>query len=1143
MKNKRYINWLIITSFSPLSLAPILVASKCNNKSDESEVEQLKKEIADLKNQLSNSKNHLEAKIEEINKLSLQNQEANNQVIKLRKNQEQNLNKIQELHLKVNELEEENNKLNKQLQNLNDDHEQLVVQKAELEEKIKNLQNELTLLKNLITELEVKLGKETDSNEELVLQIKQNQEKISELNKNANTLNQQLQDLEAQLTHKDSEIEKQKKEIDALNDNINKLQTSIKQIKEQNNKLSVDLQAAKATILANEKKINELNNSNVELKTKNQALEKEIAKLKEDLNNNSNSNDSEINKKPIAELSTDEEKLLQDALKVNLFSLNNSTYSSISKINNPADLTKGEAGFNYGTVPLVHKTDEQITKSDLKDMFNYIASSNNIYDYSFGDRKINTNIIAEAYSEWFYENWKYFPYYSLSNVSLKFEVSDNNTYATKIYRPLIAFDWQGQSTYYESFKNFIKNGLALIKPGMQDYDKAFVLWQYTSSYLQYVLKDVLIRIEKAVLTQSGVCANYAHLYSLLLNLAGVTAMPIITGQGIVDPTYHGETHQVAYIKLRLPGTQEAMWYLSDATWAKDATLKYQKTPLAYSPQNGISYHEFLLPIGKSFDKPLNQSQFSNGEFFSLPWPELFNKEDDNVKYVVGDYEFKIDEENKTVLSPVFKQGYMYNYILERAAGDISDSRSAYQFNNGKFYALRSVKRTDGIHKTFIKQDLNSNTPEVVDWYELIDDAVAIAQIQASMSNGQIDRTNNLLSSYKDKFILVGNNYVSNKQKVNKCFYVVLNSDSSKWIKIEVPDAEKEYITNFYANDEGIFYSLNFSNQYHKLVMNSEQKNFYQTTVSKHQKQQDLINYAKLKQVEINSYLIGALPGQINIKDVKQFNNLVEYCIKNIEIIDLSVAKNLIDKLVSEYKKTNNIQKLMLSSSQNEIINRPKAQFQEYGLSISNLMFQNLEEIAHPKFSLLYVTVLGSETKDGSYSEIMKNIPADALYLRSEDITPNIKFLKFRYSYEKDSTDFYETKPIFLNLNAQSSDSNMSIMLLNTYQYSNYTNKMDWANQPVTMELVNFELNNPDYEMYFISKEKKVTKLNVKDKQISLGTINQTNAGIYFTVKKVRFKGVEYKQYSNYFFALTKTDINDPQINELFLQMQEIAKQI
>ncbi|MFV8474310.1 hypothetical protein ACNQ2T_03290 [Mycoplasma sp. Z407A] len=1264
MKNKKRLNWLILAGFSPIAIAPIMVASQCDNKKKSDinndndkdkdknkkaeELKKLKQAAESLNAALDKQQEVINSLKEKIQWLKLWNDDYPKRIDNLKLAWSQAQPSITEAREQVDLLKEKFNKLVDEYKNIKAD-----LSNPKLTELNNKVNSNINEAKTAIDKFESNLTGATklfDNPDFYNYPNKGLQEAISAYDKIvslSDTLTQQVTQLKALQNDTLAQIEQKQSQLDKLSTSVNKLAEQIQNQISVNNQLFTWYQQSYLVIPSDNTIYNLYqiaNSDNSDLSSSIKKLNEEIDKLSkqheeskddDNKNNSGTGNDGKDNTnnptpnpqpepkpnpvtpgdKPINPnpqptpqpepnpqpepkpnpqpepkpnpqptpqpepnpqpepkpvnpnpgtvtpdpkpskpvdgdkdndknvTNTDAEAtLLEAAKKANLFHLNTSTFDKFSRIVNPNATTAVNSSFNYGTVPLVRKADSEITKQDLKDMFNYIIGSNDIREYDFGSRKINTNLIAYAYSEWFYENWKYFPYYSVSNVNLKFEISSDRKYALKVYRPLFALDWQGQSTYKESFNKFIKGGLELIKPGMKDYDKAFVLWKYTSSYLEYVLKDVLTPIEKAVLIQTGVCANYAHLYSLLLNVVGVIAMPIVTGQGYIDPSYHGESHEVVYIKLQLPGNDHPMWYLSDATWAKDSRLQYQKTPIAYSPQNGVSYHEFLLPIGKSYNEPLNQSQFSNDEFFSLPWTDFFNKENDNVKYAVGPYEFKIDEENRKVLSPVFKQGYMYNYILERAAGDILDNRSAYQFYNGSFYALRSVKRTDGLYKTLVKQDLASDIPTEVDWYDVIDNSTAVSEIQASMSNGQIDRTNNLFGSYKDKFIFVGNNFISRYNNTKKVFYLVQNDNKEKFIRIEVPNGQKQYITNFYANDEGIFYSLNFDTNYHKLPMTEEQKRFYETTINKEQIKQDFITFTKLQQVDINSFPIGLLAGQISIENKTTFNNLVEYCLKNIDTIDLNLAKDLITKLAEQYKGAiTKIEDLMFWGNQNTIINIPKASFDKHGIIMSPIIYQNLEQIAHPKNSIVYVSIMGSDQEEGHYTELAKNVPIMNLKITSDLIKDNAKFIKLRYYYNQNDTKYYETKPIFLNFETEDYDNQMKIYLNGTYQTSNYGNKPNWDTNDVTLQLQGFEKNNSFYELYFISKDKKITKLKLDSDTLSLGKITDQNAGLYFITRRIDMNNKSYKQYSNFFYALSAQDIYNPTTNALFSELLKLAK--
>ncbi|MFV8483952.1 hypothetical protein [Mycoplasma sp. Z473B] len=655
MNKSKCLNKIILVGITPIAIAPTIIASKCNNsqnnndKTDKINDNKIKEQVQNLNNLLnqeqSNFNTLVSANIDKIKSWNITYAD-----------------RLELIKSSWSDIKPEVAKKNEKFQASQAQYEKLVAkfnsitlntsnsELAELQNKVKS---KINTIKSLLLEFQkalvpafktinnlddylkypFKIWNENKTAFELVVQntgalknqinkvklsinqpgmselkIQQLQNEINDIHSLINDLFNKLVDI-AKVNNNDlwfwfdsrktsiPELDKVKKWGNGIDSNMMQLQDLINDLQAKSEKISKD-NAESKTDKEHEQGNTESNKDKGEDKG-----ESASNKNKDPQTVNKDTEPGEGSETQIAS----EASLLQAAKEANLFHLNTSKFDSFSRIVNPTTINLTNNSFNYGTVPLVRKSDNEITKEDLKDMFNYIVASNNIYEYDFGNRKINTNLLAYAYSEWFYKNWKYFPYYSVSNVSLKFEISQDKQCALKIHRPLMAYDWQGQSTYKESFNNFIKNGLSLIKPGMKDYDKAFVLWRYTSSYLEYILKDILISIEKAVLFQSGVCANYAHLYSLLLNIAGVTAMPIVTGKGVVDPRYHSEAHEFVYIKLQLPNTNQSMWYLSDATWAKTSMLKYQKTPIAFSPQNDMRYHEFLLPIGKSYNEPLNQA--------------------------------------------------------------------------------------------------------------------------------------------------------------------------------------------------------------------------------------------------------------------------------------------------------------------------------------------------------------------------------------------------------------------------------------------------------------------------------------------------------------------------------------------------------
>ncbi|TPR54052.1 transglutaminase-like domain-containing protein [Metamycoplasma neophronis] len=805
----------------------------------------------------------------------------------------------------------------------------------------------------------------------------------------------------------------------------------------------------------------------------------------------------------------------------------------------------------WGNVPLAIKEDNLITKEDLKIMLTKIIGSSKPIEYDFGHRKIDSNLMADAYSEWFYETWKYYPYFSVSNVAMTFDIKTENdkVFVAKIYRPLFAYDWIGNSTHKDSFNDFLSNAFVLIKPNMNDYDKAFVLWRYVMYYLEYNLRDVLIAPEKAIEVYKGVCATFAHLYSLLLNLVNIKAMPMITGQGNEDITLNNETHEVAYLYLQLPGSNKKMWYLSDPTYSRNVDIiKYQKNQLAYTANNDVAYTQFLAPVSKNYREPLINVQFHGRKFFDLPWTNFFNEENDNKEYLVSDNFFSFDKTNNNLINHTFKTGFMYDYILQKNKGVLMDRRSSAQYVDGKWYFIQTLKNDkEEISKNLIRQDMASHNYENVDWYEWIDSQDNINEIMLSMSSSSLPRAYNLLGSYKNKMIFIGNNIVSKNKDYVKFFYITQKVNNQiEFIKIDIPNSAKKYVTNFEVKTDGIYYSFDYEKEYHKLEMSETEMKFYQTSVKKEDLNQDYINDWHLKQANINSYLSVNNNGNILINSKNNFNKLIDYSIKNIAYIDVNFVNQLINKIYDGLiQKTTDIAFILESKITDEIINIPNYNFEKHGYSLGKLFYENLSQLSTAKNSIFYVDVLTSDDNK-NFQTVMSNIPWDSLRLNNKIITAPLTYIKLRYKLNKDSKEFIEEKTFLFNTDTDQYNDNISLYATinyQPYQISNYINTQNWYEEPVTLN-INLGINQngvSNVKLIHINKSGLIKELSYENNEINLGKINSDNAGIYFIKKTMVLKNKIYNLYSNFFFGLEKEDINKLSSTKLFAKLIEKAK--
>ncbi|SJZ42439.1 hypothetical protein [Mycoplasmopsis verecunda] len=929
--------------------------------------------------------------------------------------------------------------------------------------------------------------------------------------------------------------------------------TESKDSSEINKQLDDDIASKPSDISNDEKNQDQNNNTNDKelFDTGNDRNKKPDASLSENtLNDNSESkpkdnnkdNESKVISKPIQPTFDISQSFLKDLTltdsEINILNIiNNSNMNfynppiSVSKYStfiNPKDKINSSIDTNWGDVPLVKKSDDKITHEDLIEMMTYIIGTNKQTTFSFGNRKISSNLLANAYNIWFRKYWKYFPSFSVSNLALRFVMSDDKQYVKSIEKPLYVFDWQGNSTFFESLDSFINDGLNLIKPGMNDYDKALVLWRYVMYYLDYNLKDVLIPANLAVLYRTGVCATYAHLYSLMLNFAGIEAFPMITGQDVEGVELNQETHEVAYLKLQLPGHNKAMWFASDPTYAKgnDASLRYKNSQLAYTPKNEISFTSFLFPVSKSYNEPLIDVQYHSRKFFDLDWHDFFNSRNDNNEYFTASDIFKIDDENHKVISPVFKKGFMYDYLLRRQQGIKSDERSSFEFWKGKYYSLATrINKDNNIEKVLLSQDLNSDTPNVVDWYSLFYDQNIISDITLSMVSNNPTRLYNLLTSYQDKLIFIGRNFNYKNRANPKVFYVL--NENNEVINIEIPDSGNKLITNFYATRDGIFYDFNYENKYHKLLLNDEQLKFY-NTFSQSYEHNLMINNWKWMQIRINSFETGSSNGQISFQDKVEFNKTVDYAILNYQNkdFDFNAYNELITKSY-EYLVNNatNINQLIIGDFLRDA-KLPKDNFIKHGLTLSPILYENLSQITHYKTSLVYVDVLASQDNN-NFETIMQNQPIDRLKLTSDVITNDLTYIKLRYKYNKDTklNDYYESNVFKLDLSTDKfgDDNKLKLYLNGTYLNSNYANKNNWMQTDITLQLPllsNQDIVKNNYKLYHIDSNNKITSIDIDSNLIHIGKISKENKGVYVVAGN--------NQMSNFFFALNQDDIANPQ---------------
>ncbi|MEE3928120.1 hypothetical protein V2E24_00830 [Mycoplasmopsis ciconiae] len=853
---------------------------------------------------------------------------------------------------------------------------------------------------------------------------------------------------------------------------------------------------------------------------------------------------------------------------------------------NPADdivpeEQKAPEGFDYGSIPLPKKRDEFITSDDLKRMIDFMINSGLAVDYQFGDRRIDSNLAAKAYSEWLREQWKYNIFFSTANVSLQFFmrsrdnyqpfVENQDTTLSQIHSALFATNWVGNTIQKTKMRQYFTEAFELIKPGMSDVEKAFVLYRHTAQWIDYSLSKVLTSIENTIDYHKGVCAHYATLYGMLLAIVGIDSMPVLTGgdKGV-------EQHIVVYINLQLPGTDKKMFYASDATWAKKFDFsgdnKLTKVPLSTSNQLQMNYDNFLLPTGASFDKPTVATQFHYGMFHGAKYDQLFNAQNENNLIAVSkrhDSRFSETYEPNTPFD-VWKNGFMYLYETDKRDPNTPfDKRSSFEYYNGYFYSLRNVGRYDNnkerlnFSSVLSKTQIASNKDIDIDLADIFKDWTILEKVISSSSKKSYATGNNLypmLASYKNKFIFIGNNsaYKYETSGPNIELYLVefkKDGTYSDPITVTIPNSVTKKISNYFVRGGKIYYNFENSVENHLLVLDENIQKWFESNSEDEFIVNELLQKTYFYFSQISTFISGNDYDQIPSDEKDNWYNIITLIQNKIQKnqINAEEAKELIDYLNYKMQTTlestlNKKHILPISLPPKEVI-ISKSRFDEYGTHIPFTYRNANSSVIFPQTQNVYMDVLVSDEQKGKYEQIATNIDP-SLYRLNKDIISSSKWIKVRVKNINDipenNDQYFESTPFYLNLTSSEAQMHPTLKIYfdredRTSNYNNKDNKIDSKNVSISLEY-NQSLNT---KLYFVSAStKKVSQLdlnNVEHLQ-NLGLPNENNRGIYVLVGEQNFENRTIKHFSDFKYVYSYDDLNEKSRSDLYFELSQILKE-
>ncbi|WP_406613568.1 hypothetical protein ACJA23_02175 [Mycoplasma corogypsi] len=745
-------------------------------------------------------------------------------------------------------------------------------------------------------------------------------------------------------------------------------------------------------------------------------------------------------------------------------------------------------------------------------MFNYSMSKARFEGFKFGQRRIPQKFMAEAYFTWFQKYHKDFPYYTTTNSSISFDVSDTGYVRGSWGNYNFAQGWLYEGIFKENLKEFIKKSKDLIKEGMSDLDKFYVLYQHVTYWYRYDLTNLAKPLENILIEHTGVCASIASTLEFLLNLHGVSAVSLVTGYPNLDFEFTNY-HQLVWVKLKLPGTNEYKWYTSDPTYGKQSTNKNHIYPFASTIPGIINYQEFLFGAGVSPTKGHSGVQFFNSKFWFMNWvPE-------NVYYA------------PTKTEGVFPNGWMMSFV-----DDPNDKRSSYQYWDGKWYALRRYQYKDSQtnkvkYKTqFISNTIDTKTPTEESLSSFINDENIAKEIMLQVSDAN---KLPLFYSYKSLFFFVR----QNNSGVNyKQIYVYdKQTNIGKTITI---DTNKRLI-NFYVDYNGLHCQLS-DNSWVTIKPESNQELKSLIDGYKYTKQ-DIINELVLAKTIINSFTIGNNMHQMSVASKKEFDKFSKELSLRVllanQSTDLKPEIAKINDKVEEIlaKVRTKYQKVFLLNIPSEKYFINKADFDRYGykFNLNRPVAAEIKSIINTYVDVYNFDVYYSETKGGNYQKIISDVRYGQLSINNQNFTKQKGWIKLKIKVQYDPNNTLETKPFYLEITDDNNLVYYESGLKFGYQNTNYNlSKKDWFDQEVNLDINVgvFDKYNVTNKLLYVNFDNLTLKeidsnLNTG---IRLGKINNSNHGIYVIEQQLTSKtdpNLSFKVYTNSFFAFTKEDIN------------------
>ncbi|QHG89428.1 transglutaminase-like domain-containing protein [Malacoplasma iowae] len=830
----------------------------------------------------------------------------------------------------------------------------------------------------------------------------------------------------------------------------------------------------------------------------------------------------------------------------------------------------------WGNAPLPMK--DNISKEEAYNYFTYVAINNQIgRSYTFGERKIETDWIANVYIEWLAKNWILYPWISFENHPAYFYTDKNDS--TQSFDYEILKKWEGRyPEYFEQNKFYIKknkfsNSADFItiqsqqrdayfemirlfltnyyRPGMSDLDKTLAVFNFVMTYISY--GDSNNDPYGVYMKHMGVCVHYSFTAAFLLNLIGVPSFMNLAGDLFSHPDVGRPGHAVNWVWIDADNSGKKKWYIMDATYSDYSAET--TWPSAFILNDSQSWTYFLEPVsdklGGNIDYSLKQNSFF--EFLNGPWYSPFKNND-----------VKISPNNDYLNS----MGTYQN--IKSGFGNKKNSQSRPIWYNKNWYSM-VIENQNQIK--FYKTSMDNSQKENFDVPESV--------INELKGLGRLRYSTPFAGTYNDWMafsVFEKPDYMTETPLNNKWKIFFHNFNDTEWKDtkyLEIPnevlytdDSGKQYKT-----DRAFFQTFFFDND--QICIEYSFKGTNGKTIGSVIKRYDLPDEVKIqndkyldsKVVENakiyykligNTHKIGVENQQITLENKKTYNDYYN---------NFKSTNNYYNDVMTLKKYSDDFEKSLITGTKNlasgvssDIYLIDQNAFDEYGYYFDDINpgFDSFYNLSDDQYNTtLKYDIYFSPNANGTYELLAKDLYKPIIkksYFKKYNEKPDGKY--YIKMHNHDDSLVFQTEPFYF---AIAEDNNIvsvpeQPLISYTEQLTPYTPKgqtnyfdkfiYNWYDQSYKLTL-NYQWSkiNSNYDVKvnlkrYDFKNKQLTTLKTWNDRLHredyiIGKIDDNNKGIYFMDIEVKYnnKPEIYHIYSSFMYMITKKDVDSNNFNE------------